>query len=155
MPFGGNGSSKTSNNLTVSGFWNLPPLKVFETELTVPASQPLELQWPLGSLQNGSYYIALYFADDHDSVAGGSRIQDITVNGVPFYSNLNVTSDGVAVFTSNWPLVGLTKINLVPTSGSTLGPLINAGEAFQVLPLGRVTHTRDGIVFRFFPICWV
>ncbi|XP_030465881.1 putative leucine-rich repeat receptor-like serine/threonine-protein kinase At2g14440 isoform X2 [Syzygium oleosum] len=145
VPFGGNGSSKTSNNLTVSGFWNLPPLKVFETELTATASQPLELQWPLGSLQNGSYYIALYFANDHDSVAGGSRIQDITVNGFPFYSNLNVTSDGVAVFTSNWPLVGLTKINLVPTSGSTLGPLINAGEAFQVLPLGRVTHTRDVI----------
>ncbi|KAF8016860.1 hypothetical protein BT93_H2160 [Corymbia citriodora subsp. variegata] len=144
-PFGGNGSSKTSNNLTVSGFWNLPPLRVFETELTVPASQPLELQWPLGSLDNASYYIALYFANGHDSVAGGSRIQNITVNGVPYYSNLTVTSDGVAVFTSKWPLNGLTTINLYPTSGSTLGPLINAGEAFQVLPLGRTTHTRDVI----------
>lgn len=119
------------------------------------ASQPLELQWPMGLLQNASYYIALYFANDHDSVGGGSRIQNITVNGVPYYSNLSVTSDGVVVFTSKWPLIGLTKINLVPTGGSTLGPLINAGEAFQVLPLGRRTHTRDGIFFRFFPIYWV
>ncbi|KAK3417605.1 hypothetical protein EUGRSUZ_H03552 [Eucalyptus grandis] len=144
-PFGEENSSKTSNNLTVSGFWNLPPLKVFETELTVPTSQPLELQWPPGPLPNASYYIALYFANGHDSVAGGSRIQNITVNGVPYYSNLNVTSDGAAVFTSKWPLIGLTKINLVPTSNSTLGPLINAGEAFQVLPLGRTTHPRDVI----------
>lgn len=144
-PFGENGSFKTSNNLTVAGFWNLPPLKVFETELTAPTSQPLELQWPLGHLQNASYHIALYFANGHDSDAGGSRIQNIAVNGIPYYSNLNVTSDGVVVFSSRWPLNGLTKINLVPTSGSTLGPSINAGEAFQVLPLGRRTHTRDVI----------
>ncbi|KAK6913902.1 Malectin-like domain [Dillenia turbinata] len=139
-PFGQNDPTGIISNVSVSGFWNLPPLKVFETQLTTGPSEHLELQWPVGSIPNSTYYIALYFADDH---ANGSRVFNISVSGIPYYSNLNVTSDGVVVFATQWPLSALTNITLTPAAGSTVGPLINAGEVFSVLPLGGRTTTRD------------
>ncbi|KAF2284159.1 hypothetical protein GH714_019641 [Hevea brasiliensis] len=64
-PFGDKDPTTSENkNLSISGIWNLPPSKVFETELTASQSGPLELRWPLAPLQNSMYYIALYFADD-------------------------------------------------------------------------------------------
>ncbi|PKI51568.1 hypothetical protein CRG98_028040 [Punica granatum] len=146
--FGQNYSTETYNrNASVSGIWNLPPLKVFEAQLTTPPAQPMEFQWPPFSLQNATYYIALYLADDLESSSDGSprRVVDIAINDVPYYGNLTVTSAGVTVFASRWPLSGLTTLKVTPADGSRLGPLINAGEIFQVLPLGRRTHTRDVI----------
>lgn len=107
----------------------------------------MEFQWPPFFLENTTYYIALYFADDIESSpdAGPRRTIDIAINGVPYYSNLNVTSAGVVVFTSQWPLSGFTRLKVAPSEGSVLGPLINAGEIFQVLQLGRRTHTKDGM----------
>jgi Leucine-rich repeat (LRR) protein len=69
--------------------------------------------------------------------------------------------DGATVFATQWPLAGSTKISLSATSGSDTGPLINAGEIFQVLTLGRKTHTGDVIAledlkksFNNYPIDW-
>lgn len=67
-----------------------------------------------------------------------------------YYSHLNVSQSGVALFANQWPLQGPTKIVLTPAPGSTLGPLINGGELFQVLPVGGRTYTRDGL-FQFPP----
>ncbi|KAK6929996.1 Malectin-like domain [Dillenia turbinata] len=142
-PFGPNDPTVIISNVSVSGFWNLPPLKVFETQLTTGPSELLELQWPVGSQPNSThYYIALYFADDR---ANGSRVFNISVSGIPYYSNLNVNSDGVVVFATQWPLSGLTNITLTPAAASTVGPLINAGEVFRVLQIGGRTATRDVI----------
>ena len=71
---------------------------------------------------------------------------NISVNGVTYYRGLNVTTAGVVVFASQWPLSGHTTITLTPDSGSKLGPLINAGEVFQVMPVGGTTLTRDGML---------
>ncbi|MCH89838.1 leucine-rich repeat receptor-like serine/threonine-protein kinase, partial [Trifolium medium] len=49
------------------------------------------------------------------------------------------------VFANQWPLSGPTTITLTPSASSSLGPLINAGEIFNVLPLGGRTSTRDVI----------
>lgn len=92
-----------------------------------------------------NYYIALYFADNNGSSSGGSRILNITVNGITYYSNLNVTTEGVVVFANQWRLSGPTTITVTPASTSSKGPLINAGEIFQVLSLGERTLTRDGM----------
>nr|DAD19485.1 TPA_asm: hypothetical protein HUJ06_020948 [Nelumbo nucifera] len=129
--------------LSVSGIWNLPPSKVFNTKLTFDQGNHSELQWPPRSLPASNYYIALYFADDHNGSLGNPRILNVAINGIEYYSNLNVISTGVVVFATKWPLSGLTKITLAPSSGSVLGPVINAGENFDVLPLGRRTVTRD------------
>ena len=80
--------------------------------------------------------------DDRNS---SSRVFNISINDVPYYHNLNVTPAGACVFATRWPLRGPTKITLTPAVGSDIGPLINAGEIFEVLDLGGRTATRDGM----------
>lgn len=92
-------------------------------------------------MQDANYYIALYFADSRE------RVFNIIINDVPYYKDLNVTEAGLVVYATEWPLSGTTNITLTPSSGSALGPSINAGEAFQVLTLGGRTLTRDGMHF--------
>ncbi|KAE8717606.1 hypothetical protein F3Y22_tig00110044pilonHSYRG00263 [Hibiscus syriacus] len=143
-PYEGNVYVIASNNTPlVSGFWNIPPSKVFEGALSTDQLGALELSWPPLSLPNSTYYIALYFADNSDSIPSSSRLLDIHINDVMYCSNLGVTSAGAAVFATSWQLAGPTKITLSPAANSNISPLINAGEIFNVLPLGGRTHTRD------------
>ncbi|KAL6185817.1 hypothetical protein ACLB2K_041940 [Fragaria x ananassa] len=142
-PFGETKLNDSSNaNVSVSGLWNLPPLKVFESELTTNQSHAIVLSWPPKQVQDANYYIALYFADSRD------RVFDLTINGVLYYKDLNVTEAGLVVYSTKWPLAGSTDITLTPSAGSVLGPSISAGEAFQVLPLGTRTLTRDVIALQ-------
>ncbi|KAI3715460.1 hypothetical protein L6452_22442 [Arctium lappa] len=142
-PYGANNPTLSrGENVSINGFWNLPPLKVFQTQFTVSRpEEPLEFQWPLTPLQNSIYYIALYFADDTRT----SRVFNITINNVTFYRDLSVSSTGVALFANQWRLSGPTNILLSPAPGSTHGPLINGGEIFEVLQVGGRTHPRDVI----------
>ncbi|XP_015888048.3 leucine-rich repeat receptor-like serine/threonine-protein kinase At2g14510 isoform X2 [Ziziphus jujuba] len=143
-PFGK--SNPTSNrNVSVSGFWNHPPAKIFQTELTSGQSKPLDLDWPPFSLQNSTYYIALYFAHDSNSSRESSRMFNISINGITYYSNLNVTPAGLVVFATQWPLSGHTRLTLTPSVDSKFGPSINGGEVFGLLTLGGRTVTRDVI----------
>ncbi|KAI3803996.1 hypothetical protein L1987_32163 [Smallanthus sonchifolius] len=142
-PYGvNNPTTSRGENVFINGLWNLPPLKVFQTQLSVNRSQPMEIQWPLEPLKDSVYYIVLYFADD---TGASSRSLNIGINNVTFYSNLTVPQSGVALFANQWPLAGPTKIVLTPATGSTLGPLINGGELFEEIPVGGRTHTRDVI----------
>ncbi|KAI9194815.1 hypothetical protein LWI28_009399 [Acer negundo] len=134
-----------NKNVSVSGFWNLPPQKVFETALATRQAERMELIWPPVLLTFSRYYIALYFAENPDLSPEASRVFDVDINGVAYYKNLNVTSEGVAVLAKSWPLDGATKITFNPAAGSIRGPLINGGEIFKVLDLGGRTLTRDVI----------
>lgn len=138
QPFGPHYVAAQVPNVSVSGFWNLPPAKIFETHLTVAAG-PMEIQWPDGPLSSSTYYIALYFADERAL----GRAFDISINNVPYIRNLSVTPSGVAVFATQWPLDGLTRIRFTPIDGSDASPLINGGEIFNVLTLGKRTLARD------------
>lgn len=137
----------TNRTVSASGIWNLPPLKIFETEMKTDKLEPLELNWPLISLPEGNftYYIALYFANDHASSSDNSRVFSISVNGITYYHDLNATSAGHVIFASQWPLHGPTKITLTPSPRSKLGPLINGGELFHIVPLEARTLARDGL----------
>ncbi|XP_038876012.1 putative leucine-rich repeat receptor-like serine/threonine-protein kinase At2g14440 [Benincasa hispida] len=147
QPFGNNNWNVTNRTVSASGIWNLPPSKIFETELRTDKLEPLELNWPLISLPetNFTYYIALYFANDHPSSSDNSRVFSISLNGITYYRDLNATSAGHVVFASRWPLHGPTKITLTPSPQSKLGPLINGGELFHVVPLEGRTLVRDVI----------
>ncbi|KAH0927807.1 hypothetical protein HID58_020063 [Brassica napus] len=95
-------------------------------------------------LKNSVYYIALYFAHDSDSLdGGGSRVFDVSVNGVTYYKELSVAPAGAVIFASRWPLEGQTTLKLSPRSGSTLPPLVNGGEMFELIALGGRTLVRD------------
>lgn len=54
--------------------------------------------------------------------------------------------DGAVIFSQQWPLEGATNITLIPVAGSNKGPLINGGEIFNVLGIGRRTLTQDGML---------
>ncbi|XP_047330561.1 probable LRR receptor-like serine/threonine-protein kinase At1g67720 [Impatiens glandulifera] len=142
QPFGQSNTTTGFRNVSVSGFWNHPPLKVFQTDLSINEPKSIELFWPPMSLPKATYYIALYFAADGSSTQGNSRLFTITVNNLNYFRNLNVTSEGSVVFANQWLLDGITNITLTPATGSNIGPLINAGEVFEVLPIQR-TLTRD------------
>lgn len=145
-PYSINSTVPNNRKLEVSGFWNLPPSRIFNTDLRATQVQPLEFTWPPLPLRNSVYYIALYFAHDSDSLLGGggsSRVFDVSVNGVTYYRELSVTPAGAVIFASRWPLEGLTTLTLSPRSGSTLAPLINGGEMFEVIALGGRTLVRD------------
>lgn len=134
-----------ARNVSVSGVWNLPPSKSFETKLTNAEPNALSLQWPSSPLSNSTYYIALYFAEDSDTSSGVSRVFNISINNVLFKRELNVIPDGVMVYANRWLVAGLMTITLTPAPGSTVGPLINAGEIFEWVLLNGRTHTKDVI----------
>ncbi|KAG0483439.1 hypothetical protein HPP92_011523 [Vanilla planifolia] len=141
MPFVGTGQlARNTNNILVSGLWNLPPANIFDSALTSDGDNLMEMQWPPFSLPSASYYVSLYFADTSN---GSSRIFDVFINDYTFYRNLEVTSSGVSVFATNWELSGVTGISLV--SESVPPPIISAGEVFGIIDLGGITATRDVI----------
>lgn len=100
--------------------------------------------WPPVMLPNTSYYISLYFQDNRTPSPYSWRVFDVSLNGREFFINLNATTNGVTVYSTQWPLSGQTEIVLTPADGMPVGPLINAGEVFQIVPLGGRTLTRDG-----------
>lgn len=106
----------------------------------------LELQWPPFPLPATKYYIALYFQDDRSPGPLSWRAFGASINGATFSRKLNVSTNGVMVYSGQWPLSGQTTITLTPAKGSPMGAVINAGEVFQVIPLGGTTNISDGIM---------
>ncbi|TMW86450.1 hypothetical protein EJD97_021363 [Solanum chilense] len=130
-------------SVTPTTFWNMPPEKVFENSVTASRGKSLVVNWPNFPLPKTYYYLALYFQDNRTPSLYSWRVFDVLVNGVKFFSNLNATTSGVTVYSTAWPLEGETKITLVPANTSPVGPVIAAGELFQLLPLAGRTLTRD------------
>lgn len=135
---------ESHSNVTSSDFWNIPPENVFNHAITTSRGKTLQIQWPPISLPNAKYYISLYFQDSRTPSPYSWRVFNVSVNDKNFYANLNVTTSGVTVYSTQWPLSGQTQIALTPETGIPVGPLINAAEILQILPLGGKTITRDG-----------
>ncbi|CAN8258795.1 unnamed protein product [Cochlearia groenlandica] len=134
--------SRTSIN--PSSFWNIPPSKAFvEGFTTTSKEKPLELQWPPFPLPATKYYVALYFQDNRSPSPTSWRAFGAAINGISFLRSLNVSTNGVMVYSGQWPLSGQTQITLAPAKDSPVGPVINAGEVFQLIPLGGTTSIRD------------
>ncbi|XVF45150.1 hypothetical protein PTKIN_Ptkin02bG0181900 [Pterospermum kingtungense] len=133
----------SQSSVSTSEFWNNPPGKAFATAITTSPGNKLEVQWPPLSLPKTRYYIALYFQDNRKPNTNTWRVFSVAINGKTFYSNLNATTGGVTVYAPQWPLSGQTRITLTPDAKSSDAPLINAGEIYQILPLGGRTLTRD------------
>ncbi|XP_072979484.1 probable LRR receptor-like serine/threonine-protein kinase At1g67720 [Typha angustifolia] len=133
------------SNVSSTNFWNFPPQKALRSALTASRGKQLVVQWPAVALPNDSYYVALYFQDNRTPSPFSWRVFDVAVNGKDFYKGLNVSADGVMVYASQLQLAGETQITLTPDEDSPVGPVINAGEIFQIVPLGGKTITRDVI----------
>ncbi|PKA63788.1 Putative leucine-rich repeat receptor-like serine/threonine-protein kinase [Apostasia shenzhenica] len=134
---------ETHSNISSNDFWNFPPSAALMKALTTSRGKELVIDWPPYALPDTSYYMALYFQDNRTPSPFSWREFDVTVNGKTFYKGLNVSTKGVMVYGSQWPLSGQTKITLTPATSSPVGPVINAGEIFQIVPLDGRTLTRD------------
>lgn len=145
LPFKDSHQHISTTNISVTGVWNLPPNAVFETALVTNKVESMEIQWPQAqSLENSTYYICLYFNDIDHAVPTRPRIFNVSFNGISFYPDLNISDyTAWAVYATDWTMQGLTKLSLDPVSGSSAGPLINAGEMFQQFTLGGTTLERD------------
>lgn len=136
----------SNSSVNPQDFWNKPPTKAFSSSITTSKGKPLEIQWPPGSLPSSRYYIALYF---QDTGPNGWRLFNVSVNGNTYYEDLNVTTNGVTVYGSEWPLSGQTNITLTPRNDMPVGPVISAGEIFQIVPLAGKTFAEDGCISTF------
>ncbi|KAL3515274.1 hypothetical protein ACH5RR_022176 [Cinchona calisaya] len=146
-PFLDNNPSVSSHsNVTPSTFLNNPPEKVFQTAITTSRGKSLQVMWPPFPVPVSRYYIALYLQDTRTPSPYSWRVFDIVINGETFYPLLNVTTSGVMVFSTFWPLNGPTTITLTPKSDTPVGPLINAAEVLQLLALEGRTAARDVMV---------
>ncbi|CAH9074979.1 unnamed protein product [Cuscuta europaea] len=63
-PFGEHSPSQNISSVSISGFWNRPPLRVFGRRYENRKPEPMQLLWPPILLLNATYHIALYFAND-------------------------------------------------------------------------------------------
>ncbi|GJN08862.1 hypothetical protein PR202_ga26822 [Eleusine coracana subsp. coracana] len=124
-------------------FWNLPPAKALKAGVTASRGKKLAVQWPPAELPAASYYVALYFQDSRTASPFSWRVFDVAVNGQDFFRGLNASAAGVMVYSSMMRLAGKTEILLTPNETSPVGPMINAGEIYMILPLGGRTTTRD------------
>lgn len=88
--------------------------------------------------------MALYFQDNRTPSPWSWRIMDISINDKEFYKGLNVSTKGVMIYATQLQLSGQTQIALAPDANSPVGPVVNAGEMLQIMPLGSRTTTRDG-----------
>ncbi|KAE8703134.1 Leucine-rich repeat (LRR) family protein isoform 2 [Hibiscus syriacus] len=134
-------SSQTK--VTTSEFWNKPPEVIFTKAIAAGAGKELEISWPPGSLPATKYHISLYFQDNRSPGDDAWRVFTVEINGKAFYNNVKVSTGGVSIYSPGWPLSGQTQISLSPDAKSSAGPLINAGEIYQILPFGRRTLTRE------------
>ncbi|XP_065871831.1 putative leucine-rich repeat receptor-like serine/threonine-protein kinase At2g14440 [Euphorbia lathyris] len=140
-----NAITTSKSSVNPLDFWNLPPAEVFKTGITSKTGKKLSIQWPTSSLPNTKYYVALYFQDDRNPGPESWRVLSISINGRPFYGNLNVTTKGVNVYAKEWPLSGMTQITLTSAENMNVSPLVNAGEIFQIVPLAGRTLTKDAL----------
>lgn len=145
----------SATNITSTDMWNIPPAAALSKGFTESKGKELVINWPPMNLPSASYYVALYFQDNRESSPYSWRVFDVKVNNQTFYSSLNVSTTGVMVYGKQWPLSGQTEIRLVPAADMNKGPVINAGEVFQVVPLGLWTFPRDGICNHSLILCLV
>ncbi|CAO2815177.1 unnamed protein product [Amaranthus hypochondriacus] len=138
-----NPTVKCQSNITPSDFWNIPPKKALNSGITTSRGKTLEIQWPPMTLPGNYYHISLYFQDNRSPSPYSWRVFNVSINGDTFYPKLNVTTAGVNVYATKWPLSGQTQITLVPHYGIPVGPIINAAEIYLFLPIAGRTNSRD------------
>ncbi|KAL6867246.1 hypothetical protein ACP4OV_015270 [Aristida adscensionis] len=138
-----NPTVESHSDISPEDFWNMPPAKALKAGVTTSRGKKLTVQWPPAELPAASYYLALYFQDPRTASAYSWRVFDVTVNGQEFFLGLNASASGVMVYSNMMQLQGKTEIVLTPNETSPVGPLINAGEIYQIVPAGGRTTTKD------------
>uniref|UniRef100_A0ACD5WSQ4 Uncharacterized protein n=1 Tax=Avena sativa TaxID=4498 RepID=A0ACD5WSQ4_AVESA len=139
----GNPTVESHSPISPADFWNLPPARALKGGITTSRGKNLIVQWPTLELPLASYYVALYFQDSRTASPYSWRVFDVAVNGKDFFRGLNASAAGVMIYSNMMQLAGKMEIVLTPNATCPVGPLINAGEIYQIVPVGGRTATRD------------
>ncbi|KAL2642986.1 hypothetical protein R1flu_010573 [Riccia fluitans] len=91
------------------------------------------------------YYAAFYFADLTGSK--DTRIMDISLNGKLWYADVNATAFGNSALSVSTEVVamGIANFSFAKSSGSSLGPILNAAELYAVLSVMNETTYRPDV----------
>uniref|UniRef100_N1QXI0 Putative LRR receptor-like serine/threonine-protein kinase n=1 Tax=Aegilops tauschii TaxID=37682 RepID=N1QXI0_AEGTA len=118
-------------------------IRALKGAITTSRGKKLTVQWPPPGSGAASSYVALYFQDPRTASPYSWRVFDVSMNGKDFFRGLNATAAGVMVYSNTIQLAGKTEILLTPNGTCPVGPLINAAEIYQIVPVGGRTATSD------------
>ncbi|PON97099.1 Receptor-like kinase [Trema orientale] len=122
------------------------PLQVLQTALT----DPNRLEFSPDDLDTGDfqYRVILYFLELNETVQPGSRLFDIYINNDKKEMSFDILGNGSNYKELSFDVNANGVLNLIleKSSGSSLGPICNAYEIFQVFPWEQETSPNDADV---------
>ncbi|KAM2419960.1 hypothetical protein EV1_026198 [Malus domestica] len=126
----------TSSSITTYENGYRVPLEVIRTAATPQnASDPLNLYWNTTDM-NAQFYVFMYFAEVEKLEKNQSRKFNISWNGSPLFGPFTPRYLQADVINNSRALVGKDhEISLHKTEDSSLPPILNAVEVFQVMHL--------------------
>ncbi|XP_050119800.1 probable LRR receptor-like serine/threonine-protein kinase At4g29180 isoform X10 [Malus sylvestris] len=126
----------TSSSITTYENGYRVPLEVIRTAATPQnASEPLDLYWNTTDM-NAQFYVFMYFAEVEKLGKNQSRKFNISLNGSPLFGPFTPRYLQADVISNSRVLVGKDhEISLHKTEDSSLPPILNAVEVFQVMQL--------------------
>ncbi|XP_068344326.1 probable LRR receptor-like serine/threonine-protein kinase At4g29180 [Pyrus communis] len=126
----------TSSSITTYENGYRVPLEVIRTAATPQnASEPLNLYWNTTDM-NARFYVFMYFAEVEKLEKNQSRKFKISWNGSPLFGPFTPRYLQADVISNSRALVGKDhEISLHKTEDSSLPPILNAVEVFQVMQL--------------------
>ncbi|XP_048423183.1 probable LRR receptor-like serine/threonine-protein kinase At4g29180 isoform X1 [Pyrus x bretschneideri] len=126
----------TSSSITTYDNGYRVPLEVIRTAATPRnASEPLNLYWNTTDM-NAQFYVFMYFAEVEKLEKNQSRKFKISWNGSPLFGPFTPRYLQADVISNSRALVGKDhEISLHKTEDSSLPPILNAVEVFQVMQL--------------------
>ncbi|MCH83121.1 receptor-like protein kinase, partial [Trifolium medium] len=136
--------STSVNNVNISIFNPYtPPAIVMSTAVTpVNASAPLRFKWEADNV-NDRYYLYMYFYEVEELAANETRKFNIIVNDQFLYGLARLPE----IIYSPAPLTGYRTytISLSKAYNSTLPPILNAIEIYQVIDLAQSETKQDDV----------
>ncbi|KAM2419966.1 hypothetical protein EV1_026201 [Malus domestica] len=126
----------TSSSITTYENGYRVPLEVIRTAATPQnATDPLDLYWNTTDM-NAQFYVFMYFAEVEKLGKNQSRKFNISWNGSPLFGPFTPRYLQADVISNSRVLVGKDhEISLHKTEDSSLPPILNAVEVFQVMQL--------------------
>ncbi|XP_062100824.1 nodulation receptor kinase-like [Humulus lupulus] len=119
------------------------PLLVLQTAL----ANPNRLDFTQNDLdtEDSTYRVILYFLELNQTVQPGARLFDISINNEEKETRFDILGNGSNYKELSFDVKanGFLNVTLVKASGSSLGPICNAYEIFQVLPWEQETNPND------------
>ncbi|CAM6082277.1 unnamed protein product [Calypogeia fissa] len=109
-----------------------PPIKALQSAWTAPLTGNLEIVWPVPS---GFYilFLVLYFAEIAPVPKNGARKVNAYIDNALLQAQpIPVTSSVSVAFNYTATIAATTNIVVSPAAGSTLGPILNALELYNV-----------------------